>query len=141
MDIKKILAGVSLVLIVLVILFLIRAIFLPNFGREPTPEELGTVVPTPTPKLSELTLTGLVYDSVTGGAITDATVAFHSCTSHVLRVQTAADGRYTITVPGTYLNCESFTMSVSAPGYRITSETIPSGSLRAQPEQNFALQR
>ncbi|MBN1994259.1 MAG: hypothetical protein JW953_16295, partial [Anaerolineae bacterium] len=117
-------------------------------GTPPTPTPTMTSIPptpTPTPTSTpagDLMMTGLVYDA-TGGPtqiIPEATVSVLLCQPRRYQTQTGTDGRYSLLLPGIYLDaCTQVTIEAWATGHETVSLPVSVADLRAQPERDFAL--
>jgi hypothetical protein len=97
--------------------------------------------PTPTPPGS-LTVTGLVYDSRSGPTrrVEGANVAVRMCVPVSFPDVTGSDGRYSILVPGNYLNaCSQVTLDAWLSGYHTYSRAFSVAELRANPVRDIAL--
>lgn len=97
--------------------------------------------PTPTPPGS-LTVTGLVYDGSHGPTrpVAGANVAVRMCVPVSFPDVTGADGRYSIVVPGDYLNaCSQVTLDAWVTGYDTFARVISVSDLRANPARDIGL--
>jgi hypothetical protein len=104
----------------------------PVFALTPT-------LPPPTCS-SSLTITGLVYSTVTQQGIAGATVIADTSVSHPFATTTAADGTYTLVIPATSnYACLVTGLRVTAAGYQNYNRTINSSQLFLQPTQNFGM--
>lgn len=120
---------------------------LPTFTPAPpvTPTTMPTATPTSTPTATpegDLTLTGLVYnagwgrDAPIGGASVWATM----CVPRTFTAMTGPDGRYSLFIPGPYLqNCPAISLSAWAPGFAKVELEATVNALRADPVQDFGL--
>jgi hypothetical protein len=91
----------------------------PSFGSTTTIDFVATSVITPTSTPisgSDLTITGTVTDAVTHAPISGATIVVTSCHPRAFSTNTAANGTYSLFIPGSY-NCGNLPMSFSASGY------------------------
>ncbi len=97
--------------------------------------------PTPTPPGS-LTVSGMVYDNGSGPTqpVAGVNVGVRMCVPISFPDVTGPDGRYTIMVPGHYLNaCTEVTLDAWTTGYDIYSQVISVADLRASPVRNIGL--
>jgi hypothetical protein len=100
-----------------------------------TPTETGT-------PSGNLTLTGLVYDAMSGPTrvIPGANVSALMCVPRRFQTLSGVNGRYQLVLPAKYINaCDQITLEVSAFDYEPFSIVVSVNDLRAQPERDFAL--
>ena len=115
----------------------------------PTTTSTSTATVTPTATASQtatapgdLTLSGLVYDADGGPAegIPGAMVSILMCVPRCFETTTAPNGRYSLLLPGPYLNqCTDVTMEAWAPGYRVWLRKTSVAQLRSEPVLDIAL--
>ena len=103
----------------------------------PTPTATATATPP-----GDLWLTGSVYDAVLGPThlISDAMVAVQMCVPHRFETISAADGSFSLLVPGMYLNqCVEVILEAEADRYQSLSLPLTVAELREHPERDLAL--
>jgi hypothetical protein len=111
----------------------------------PTPTTTATLVGAPTPTATapgDLVLTGRVYDASLGPfhGIPGATVSAIMCTPRRFETLSAADGSYSLVLPGLYLNqCTSISLEARAAAYQTLIFVVAVADLRAHPVIDLAL--
>jgi carboxypeptidase family protein len=113
-------------------------------GSEDTVTSTPTATPrptAPTPTATpncEITVTGRVYDKVSGQDISGAVISAQLSVPRTFQVTSGSDGSYSLLLPDPY-GCRVEGLEVAADGYHGESLAVTAAALQAEPVRNFAL--